>query len=190
MQDKKSMSVQEFDVAVARLSRNLIDGQQEVQDLANEAVYHASIDSDFTFFTKLYKALPASHKANKLKGWIEQYGGCKYVSEGKNDGQFKKDHDTMPDPLEAIKAKNAWWNFSVPKNDKPFNAVDFFNRHTKTVGKKGADDLFNPEDISQQSAVDDLIRAIANEGYHILVPEKLSESHVQSIPDWQNKEAA
>ena len=171
MQDNKSMTVQEFDVAVARLSKNLIDGQQEVQDLANEAVYHASIDSDFTFFTKLYKALPASQKANKLKGWIEQYGGCKYESEGKNDGQFKKDHSKMPDPLEAIKAKNAWWNFSVPKKDKPFNAVDFFNRHTKTIGKKGADDMFNPMDDAQQQAVDLLIRSIKNEGFDINDPQ-------------------
>ena len=48
--------------------------------------------------------------------------------------------------------------------------MSFFQRPTKTIGTKGKDDLFDPKSPEQQNAVDDLIRAISNEGYDIHVP--------------------
>ena len=200
---EKSMTVEQFDIEVAKLVVNLRKGRQAVQDLANEAVIHAAMDSDYTFFTKLFLALPRGVKSGQIKSWIEHYGGCKWDKEATVDGQFKKNHDRPVDSIQAVKADNAWWTFKGDGTNKPFDPVQFFVRQTKTVGNKGKDDLFNKEDPVQQEAVNDLIRAIKNEGFNIPNPtintiepataetiiEDVAMSHTPAteIPDWRNQ---
>ena len=171
--ENKSMTLDEFKRSVKELTSNITKYlQQEVQNLANEACNHARATSDFTFFTVLYNAIPDGVQSNKLKLWAELYGGCLYESaKGKSkQGQFKKNHAMKPDPVEGQLATNAWFLLKPSKEERPFDVVAFFNRHAKTIGNKGSDDLFNPMDDSQQQAVDLLIRAIKNEGFNISDP--------------------
>ena len=190
MEEHQLMTVEKFDAEVAKVSLSLKEGQQRVQDLGNESVIHAALNSDYTFFTKLYQAVieRPGMNANKLKAWIEFYGGCVWDKDASADGQFKKNHDSRPNPTEAVKATNAWFTFKSPASTKPFDPVQFFVRQTKTVGNKGKDDLFNPTEPVQQEAVNDLIRALKNEGFEIAEPKiNPIEVPTMAIPDWKQE---
>jgi len=171
--EDKAMTLDEFKRSCKELTSNITKYlQQHVQNLANEACNHARATSDFTFFTILYDSIPDGVQRNKLKLWIELYGGCLYKSEkGGKNGQFKKNPDMKPDPIQGQQATNAWFLLKSVKEEKPFDVVAFFARHTKTIGNKGEKDAFNPLDDAQQQAVDLLLKAIKNEGFEISDPD-------------------
>ena len=163
---------EQFDTRVLDLTGNQKKVQQDIQDLLNVAVAYASDPAcnDYTFGTKLFKAITRGVRSNKVKGSFELYAGATWDKDGADGGQFKKDRDANPDPHACGQASNAWWLFEGQTTAKPFDPVSFFKRPTKTIGTKGKDDLFDPKSPEQQNAVDDLIRAISNEGYDIHVP--------------------
>ena len=181
---------EQFDVKVLDLTGSQKKVQQDIQDLLNVSVAYASDPAcnDYTFGTKLFKAITRGVRSNKVKGSFELYAGAKWDKDGADNGQFKKDHDANPDPHGCGQASNAWWLFEGQTTPKPFDPVSFFQRPTKTIGNKGKDDLFNPKAPEQQNAVDDLIRAIANEGYDIHTPNVNPIADLSMpIPDWQQQ---
>ena len=164
---------EQFDGKVLDLQGNQKQIQQDIQDLLNVAVAYASDPAcnDYTFGTKLFKAITKGVRSNKVKGSFELYAGATWDKDGADGGQFKKDQNSTPDPLACGQASNAWWLFEGQTTAKPFDPVEFFKRHTKTIGNKGKNDLFDPKKPEQQNVVDGLIRALKNEGFAISDPD-------------------
>ena len=191
MQDKPIVHVltrDEFDIKLLDVKGSQKQMQQDIQDLMNVAVAYAadSKSNDFTFGTKLYKAIEKGVDRNKVAGTFVKFAGAMWDKDGVDGGQFKKDRTATPDAHACSQASNAWWNFEKKVESKPWDAHAFFTRTTKTVNTKGSKDEFKRND-AEQLALDALISALHNEGFEINVPEPKHQAPTLDIPDWRKQ---
>ena len=178
----------EFDIKLLDVKGSQKQMQQDIQDLMNVAVAYAADpkSNDFTFGTKLYKAIAKGVDRNKVAGTFVKYAGATWDKDGVDGGQFKKDRKATPDIHGCSQASNAWWNFEKKGESKPWDAHAFFTRTTKTVSTKGSKDEFKRND-AEQLALDALISALHNEGFEINPPEPKHQAPTMAIPDWKQE---
>ena len=199
MQDKPEvvhvMTREKFDLKLLDVKGSQKQMQQDIQDLMNVAVAYAADPEcyDFTFGTKLYKAIAKGVHRNKVLGTFEKFGGATWDKDGADGGQFKRDRNGTPDTDACGQAVNAWWNFEKKGEAKIWDAEAFLLRTTKSVNHHGSKKHFKHTD-AEQIALDALVYAAHNEGFKINVPEdkyqkpeEQTEAPTMAIPDWQKQ---
>ncbi len=193
MQDKPVVHVmtrEQFDIKVLDVKGSQKQMQQDIQDLLNVAVAYAadSKSNDFTFGTKLYKAISKGVRGNKVRGSFERFAGAVWDKDGVEGGQFKKDRNATPDVHGCSQHINAWWLFENKGDAKDWDAEAFLLRTTKSVNHHGSKKHFKRTD-AEQTAIDALVYAMHNEGFKINIPEPKHAAPTMAIPDWKQEVA-
>ena len=191
MQDKPVVHVltrDEFDVKLLDVKGSQKQMQQDIQDLLNVAVAYAADpkSNDFTFGTKLYKAISKGVRGNKVRGSFERFAGAVWDKDGVEGGQFKKDRNSAPDVAGCSQHINAWWLFENKGDAKDWDAEAFLARTTKSINHHGSKKHFKHTD-GEQTALDALINAAHNEGFEINIPQPKYEAPTMAIPDWKQE---